>query len=77
MKSCLSLLFILLIQKFTLAQSWPNWLGPNYSGSLDEWEFDFPSELDEYPCLWKLELGTGWSSPVGPPFAIFWRDSRE
>ena len=54
----------LLIGSFLFSESWPNWLGPNHSGALEEGKISMPSKDQEYPRLWIKQVGEGWSAPV-------------
>ena len=56
--------FFLGILKETKAESWSNWLGPNYNGSVEGGSLTFPTEGDEFEVEWQIPVGSGWSSPV-------------
>lgn len=46
------------------AGSWPNWLGPNFDGSLPTVTISVPPVGKDYLMKWDLRVGKGWSSPV-------------
>lgn len=46
------------------AQSWSNWLGPNYDGSTNNLVVQLPPIGKEYQIRWKKNIGVGWSSPI-------------
>ncbi len=57
----LSIIFTL---PWSYASSWSKWLGPNHTGSIDDVHIEVPDADKEYPLLWTVKVGTGWSSPV-------------
>ena len=59
-----ALIFTLIGFKFVQGQSWPNWLGPNHTGSIENLPFDLPKGTEQYRRLWTLDVGDGWSSPI-------------
>ena len=43
--------------------NWPNWLGPNYNGSVDE-SLNLNDVAEEFITIWDISVGAGWSAPV-------------
>ncbi len=46
----------------TRAEEWSRFRGPNGSGVSDA--KNLPDKIDDSNTVWKVEMGTGWSSPV-------------
>ena len=61
----------------TFAESWPNWLGPNYSGALDDVIISIPSGNKEYTQVWSQKVGEGWSAPVVADGRVILHDRSE
>jgi hypothetical protein len=53
--------------------NWPNWLGPNYSGSVDQ-SLDLNFETEELITNWDISVGTGWSAPIVYDQKVFLHD---
>ena len=45
------------------AESWSNWLGPNYNGAVED-TLSVPNKLFVFDKLWEASVGVGWSSPL-------------
>ena len=45
------------------AESWSNWLGPNYNGVVAD-TLSVPNKLFVLDKLWEISVGVGWSSPL-------------
>ena len=45
------------------AESWSNWLGPNYNGAVED-TLSVPNKLFLFDKLWETSVGVGWSSPL-------------
>jgi len=43
---------------------WPNFLGPRHDGTSPETEVSLDWPAEGPPVLWRIEIGTGYSSPV-------------
>ena len=61
----------------TFAESWPNWLGPNYSGALEDVLLSIPSGNKEYAQVWSEKVGDGWSAPVVADGRVILHDRSE
>ena len=61
----------------TFAESWPNWLGPNYSGALEDVLISIPSGNKEYGQVWSQKVGDGWSAPVVANGRVILHDRSE
>ncbi len=61
---CIFVLSIIFYLPWSNASSWSNWLGPNYTGSIDGADIEPPAAGTEYLQLWVNKIGTGWSSPI-------------
>jgi len=61
----------------TFAESWPNWLGPNYSGALEDVIISIPSGNKEYTQVWSQKVGEGWSAPVVADGRVILHDRSE
>lgn len=46
------------------AADWPQLLGPNRDGHSGETKLNWDWPKDGPPIAWKLDVGTGWASPV-------------
>lgn len=66
-------LIISFLSKQSFALNWPNWLGPNYNGSVDE-SLDLNFETEELITRWGISVGTGWSAPVVYDKKVFLHD---
>ncbi len=56
---------------FTLmGNSWPNWLGPNFDGSIEE----SLSGFEDLQMEWQKNVGEGWSAPVISDKTVFLHD---
>ena len=66
-------LIISFLSKQSFALNWPNWLGPNYNGSVDE-SLDLNFETEELITRWGISVGTGWSAPVVYNKKVFLHD---
>lgn len=56
---------------------WPNWLGPNFNGSLPEETIIIPPEGNDYLTKWSLRVGQGWSSPVVEQGLVVFHDREQ
>ena len=52
---------------------WPNWLGPNYNGAIEENTSNGSAQL-ELEAKWEVPVGAGWSSPVISNQKVFLHD---
>jgi len=41
---------------------WPNWRGPDYTGKSSEVNFNYDWSKDKPDIIWKISIGTGFSS---------------
>ena len=58
---------LLLIVSFPLSAEkfpWPNWLGPDHDGTLDDFLLPVPVKGKDYAMEWSVKAGSGWASPV-------------
>ncbi|MFO0826409.1 MAG: PQQ-binding-like beta-propeller repeat protein [Gemmataceae bacterium] len=46
------------------AADWPQLLGPNRDGQSSETKLNWDWPKDGPPIAWKIDVGTGWASPV-------------
>ncbi|MCE9560537.1 MAG: PQQ-like beta-propeller repeat protein [Planctomycetes bacterium] len=57
--------FVTLTLAFSLpAADWPQLLGPTRDGQSSETKLNWDWPKDGPPIAWKLDVGTGWASPV-------------
>ena len=66
-------LIISFLSKQLFAMNWPNWLGPNYNGSVDQ-SLDLNFETEELITNWDISVGTGWSGPIVYDQKVFLHD---
>ncbi|MBD36946.1 MAG: hypothetical protein CMI28_02580 [Opitutae bacterium] len=52
---------------------WPNWLGPNYNGAIEE-NISIESAQIELEEKWEVPVGVGWSSPIISNQKVFLHD---
>ena len=56
---------------FTLmGNSWPNWLGPNFNGSIEE----VLPDVENLQMEWQKNVGEGWAAPVVSDETVFLHD---
>ena len=53
---------------------WPNWLGPNYNGAIEEKNTINESAQIELEAKWEVPVGAGWSSPIISNQKVFLHD---
>ncbi len=68
MRLLLSLLLCFLTATQTTAQDWPQWLGPQRNGSIDQTLTPWTGELKP---LWRAPVGEGHSSPIVADGKVF------
>lgn len=52
---------------------WPNWLGPNFNGAVEE-NISKESAQNELEAKWEVPVGVGWSSPIISNQKVFLHD---
>ncbi|HAD20481.1 MAG TPA: hypothetical protein DCF87_00035 [Opitutae bacterium] len=52
---------------------WPNWLGPNYNGAIED-NISIESAQIELEEKWEVPVGVGWSSPIISNQKVFLHD---
>lgn len=52
---------------------WPNWLGPNFNGAVEE-NISKESAQIELEAKWEVPVGVGWSSPIISNQKVFLHD---
>ena len=66
-------LIISFLSTHAFAMNWPNWLGPNYNGSVDE-SLNLNDVAEEFITIWDISVGAGWSAPVVYDQKVFLHD---
>ena len=66
-------LIISFLSTHAFAMNWPNWLGPNYNGSVDE-SLNLNDVAEEFITIWDISVGAGWSAPVVHDQKVFLHD---
>ena len=62
-----------ILQFFAIGSDWPNWLGPNYNGTIEDVAEKFSNEKKIEIC-WTKAVGVGWSSPIVGLSKVFLHD---
>ena len=56
-----------------MGNDWPNWLGPNYNGVIEDPEKKF-SQDKKIELFWTKAVGVGWSAPIVGDNKVFLHD---
>lgn len=68
---CIIILFLLFND--LNGTDWPNWLGPNFNGAVEE-NISKESAQIELEAKWEVPVGVGWSSPIISNQKVFLHD---
>lgn len=71
--SLLSLL-VLLFANFSLAEDWPQWMGPNRDGVYEESGLVERIPQDGLPVVWRVPVAKGYSGPAVADGRVFLTD---
>ena len=65
--------FTAIFQFCAVGNDWPNWLGPNYNGVIEDPEKKF-SQDKKIELFWTKAVGVGWSAPIVGDNKVFLHD---